>query len=509
MIHMKISKFLFLSIIVLTGLLNFNQVAFAAPGYIEDWQCGYDQDTSWCEYRGSYWCSDDAVEVNQVYCGGNYCGVAKNCVVSYPTPPSPVYGCTDPSATNYNSSATVDDGSCSTICVPHACDAPMPSCDSGPRTTSGSDGCGNGCQLSISCHSAPVCGNGSIESGEQCDSGASNGSCPRDCSNSCTVNSCSYEYPTPAYDYPTPGEPYGYPTPAAPDYPTPTPGVSYTLTAALGSGSGTITGTGINCPGDCSELYPSGTLVNLLATPASGYAFSVWTGACSGSSTSCSVTVSSDKTVGASFIVPFNYSLSNSGTSNVIKGSGNTYTQNTITKTLLAGTPESVTLTLSGVPSGVSYSLAAGTCAPTCSTGITFTVAPSAPTGTHQITVTGTPLGKTTVFNLVITASSAGSISVSCSASPIPSYVGGSVTWTGTVSGGTPPYTYSWSGSSIPTFPAPSSNPYSIAYTTSGQKTALLTVTDADGAQGDCSNSDPSGTGGSIYINFDPSFKEF
>ena len=36
----------------------------------------------------------------------------------------------------------------------------------------------------------PVCGNGSIESGEQCDTGSSRGVCPATCSLSCTTNSC-------------------------------------------------------------------------------------------------------------------------------------------------------------------------------------------------------------------------------------------------------------------------------------------------------------------------------
>ena len=36
-----------------------------------------------------------------------------------------------------------------------------------------------------------VCGNGAVESGEQCDAGGSNGSCPATCSVSCTTNSCT------------------------------------------------------------------------------------------------------------------------------------------------------------------------------------------------------------------------------------------------------------------------------------------------------------------------------
>lgn len=38
---------------------------------------------------------------------------------------------------------------------------------------------------------SPVCGNGAVESGEQCDTGGSNGSCPATCSTSCTTNSCA------------------------------------------------------------------------------------------------------------------------------------------------------------------------------------------------------------------------------------------------------------------------------------------------------------------------------
>jgi hypothetical protein len=36
----------------------------------------------------------------------------------------------------------------------------------------------------------PVCGNGVVESREQCDAGGSNGACPAACSTSCTTNSC-------------------------------------------------------------------------------------------------------------------------------------------------------------------------------------------------------------------------------------------------------------------------------------------------------------------------------
>ncbi len=194
----------------------------------------------------------------------------------------------------------------------------------------------------------------------------------------------------------------------------------------------------------------------------------------------------------------FDYTLSNSGNSSVVKGNTDAYTTNTITKSLVSGTPGSVTLSLSGVPSGVSYSLSNGSCAPGCSSVITFTVSPSAPVGTHQIVVTGSPYSKTTSFNLIISGSP---LPVSCSASASSVFVGQPVTWSGSISGGTPPYTYSWSGTNL-SAPLPSTNPFTRTYTTVGQKTAQLTVTDADGTQGICQAA-------TVQVNFDPDFEEF
>ena len=58
---------------------------------------------------------------------------------------------------------------------------------------------------------------------------------------------------------------------------------SYTLTVSP-SGQGAITSTDgfINCPGTCSHTYLSLTPVTLNATPAQGWNFSGWSGACSG-----------------------------------------------------------------------------------------------------------------------------------------------------------------------------------------------------------------------------------
>jgi hypothetical protein len=54
----------------------------------------------------------------------------------------------------------------------------------------------------------------------------------------------------------------------------------YTLTVSK-TGSGTISGEGINCGNDCSEVYPANTSVTLMATPAADSRFVSWQGACS------------------------------------------------------------------------------------------------------------------------------------------------------------------------------------------------------------------------------------
>jgi hypothetical protein len=89
-------------------------------------------------------------------------------------------------------------------------------------------------------------------------------------------------------------------------YKTPCPIASNerSLTVSLaGSGAGTVTGGGISCPESCSNSYPEGTIVTLTATPAEGSTFSGWSGGgCSGTGT-CTVTLSSEQAVSATFTV--------------------------------------------------------------------------------------------------------------------------------------------------------------------------------------------------------------
>ncbi|HEY7794508.1 MAG TPA: hypothetical protein VIA10_10925, partial [Gaiellaceae bacterium] len=80
---------------------------------------------------------------------------------------------------------------------------------------------------------------------------------------------------------------------------------TYQLTVSV-TGSGTVTGSGISCPGDCSQTYNAGTVVQLTESPASGSTFGGWGGDCanSGTGTTCSVTMSAPRTVSAAFNSP-------------------------------------------------------------------------------------------------------------------------------------------------------------------------------------------------------------
>jgi hypothetical protein len=86
-----------------------------------------------------------------------------------------------------------------------------------------------------------------------------------------------------------------------------------TLTVATaGSGSGIVTSADgqIDCGATCSASYPTGGQVTLTAGASMGSTFAGWSGACSGNSSSCTVTVSSAQTATATFdAAPLSFAL--------------------------------------------------------------------------------------------------------------------------------------------------------------------------------------------------------
>jgi len=73
-------------------------------------------------------------------------------------------------------------------------------------------------------------------------------------------------------------------------------------------GNGTVTSSppGISCPGTCSASFASGTTVTLTATPSGSSSFAGWSGDCAaaGTASTCTLTMTSSRTVTATFSSP-------------------------------------------------------------------------------------------------------------------------------------------------------------------------------------------------------------
>ncbi|KWT76033.1 S8 family serine peptidase [Candidatus Magnetominusculus xianensis] len=79
---------------------------------------------------------------------------------------------------------------------------------------------------------------------------------------------------------------------------------SYTLSVSFtGGGRVTSSPAGISCDYTCSAAYTSGTSVTVTATPNSGYRLLTWTGCDSTNGSSCTVSMSSDKSVSPKFTI--------------------------------------------------------------------------------------------------------------------------------------------------------------------------------------------------------------
>jgi uncharacterized repeat protein (TIGR02543 family) len=162
-------------------------------------------------------------------------------------------------------------------------------------------------------------------------------------------------------------------------------------------GSGTVTSNpaGINCTGGtCSQSYTSGTTVTLTASPASGYAFSGWTGACSGSATMCTVTMAaSSLSVGANFapvVVYFALQVADGGNG-----------------------------TVTSSPSGINCSSSGGSgCSASFTSGTTVTLTAAPASGYVFSAWTGACSGSTTTCS--ITMNAAQSVGATFAASPPP-----------------------------------------------------------------------------------------
>ena len=158
----------------------------------------------------------------------------------------------------------------------------------------------------------------------------------------------------------------------------------YTLSVSKGgAGTGTVTSSpgGINCGGDCSESYAAGTTVTLTATPSAGHSFGGWSGACTGSISSCAVSMDTSKSVTATFsqVQTATLSIANvgSGGGTVVRSGGTINCGNECIETLPVGS----IVTLTAIPTSGSTFVGwsggvcsgAGACSFTVGANITVT----------------------------------------------------------------------------------------------------------------------------------------
>jgi hypothetical protein len=76
--------------------------------------------------------------------------------------------------------------------------------------------------------------------------------------------------------------------------------VTLTVTKA-GTRDGTVTGPGVACGTDCTQYFEPGSTVTLTATPEAGARFDGWSDPSCGTNTTCTITITADTTITASF----------------------------------------------------------------------------------------------------------------------------------------------------------------------------------------------------------------
>jgi Divergent InlB B-repeat domain len=142
------------------------------------------------------------------------------------------------------------------------------------------------------------------------------------------------------------------------------------------TGSGSVSGSGakINCGSACSAFAPKGTAVTLTANPGNNV-FTGWTGACSGTQLTCTVSVSGPVAVGAAFLPQFTLSVSRSNSGSVVGSPTGNDRRISCPGDCSAKFTQATTVTLTAIPAAgktfVSWGGACSGTAPTCTVFIT------------------------------------------------------------------------------------------------------------------------------------------
>jgi len=175
--------------------------------------------------------------------------------------------------------------------------------------------------------------------------------------------------------------------------------------SSSGTGTGTIVSSvgGINCPGTCSGTFLNGTPVTLTATPTGGSVFTNWTGVCSGTSPSCTLTITSSTSVTAVFTLP-SYALSTQvqggGSGTVTSAPVGISCPGTCTHSYISGA--SITLTATPI-GGATFAGWTGDCSGNgpCSLALTRDMSVTATFTITLYTLTVTPNGIGTITSSI------------------------------------------------------------------------------------------------------------
>ncbi len=136
-------------------------------------------------------------------------------------------------------------------------------------------------------------------------------------------------------------------------------------------GSGVVTGGGLNCGGVCTATVNAGTSETITAQAPSNGVFNGWTGACTGTTAGCTVTVNGALTTTATFTTVYTLSASRSGNGTVTgTPDGEFGTSIDCGSSCSAKFQQGATVTLTATPSGTAkftgWSGACSGTAPTC-----------------------------------------------------------------------------------------------------------------------------------------------
>jgi endoglucanase len=169
-----------------------------------------------------------------------------------------------------------------------------------------------------------------------------------------------------------------------------------------GTGSGTVTSStgGINCGGTCSATYASGTAVTLTATIAAGSTFSGWSGACTGTASTCVVTMTAAQTVNATFNATpccngLTVTKAGTGTGTVTSSTGSINCGTTCSATINSGTTVTLTATATSPSTFTGWT---GGCTGTAATCVVTVNAAVSVTATFDAVPQNTPCSNPVTF---------------------------------------------------------------------------------------------------------------